>query len=212
MKLLDQIHERYVHDRRTRVLSEALAPLLPRQARVLDIGCGDGLVSRRIRERRPDLVIEGVDILARPIVHIPLRLFDGAHLPFPDRSFDAALLVDVLHHTADPLRLLREAVRVCAQRLVIKDHTRDGLWAGARLRFMDYVGNVRHGVSIPANYWPEKRWREAFAELNLVVEYWTNHVPLYPGWASWLFGNSLHFIAGLGRRGEGRGGAAGGAG
>jgi SAM-dependent methyltransferase len=197
MKLVEQVHGGYVYGRRTRVLSEALAGLIPGNARVLDIGCGDGLISRMIQDKRPDISIEGIDVLIRPNVYIPVRQFDGVHLPYDDNTFDVAMFVDVLHHTDNPSLLIRDAARVSRNLLLLKDHRRNGLLAGPTLRFMDWVGNERHGVRIPANYWPEKRWREAFASLDLSVTHWTDDVPLYPFWASWLFGRSLHFIASM---------------
>jgi len=195
MKLLDHVHEGYVHDRRTKVLSDAMAPLLPENGRVLDVGCGDGLISKIIREKRADIAVEGIDVLVRPNAHIPVKQFDGQHLPYTDVSFDAVMFIDVLHHTDDPGVLICEAARVSKSLLLFKDHARDGFLAGSTLRFMDWVGNTRHGVSIPANYWPEKLWRDTFAQLDLTVKYWTHDVPLYPRWASWVFGRSLHFIA-----------------
>ncbi|HLO13995.1 MAG TPA: class I SAM-dependent methyltransferase [Anaerolineales bacterium] len=195
IKLLDHIHEDYVHNRRTRILSDQIAPLLPKNGRVLDIGCGDGLLSRNIQEKRKDISIEGIDVLLRPKVHIPIKQFDGKHLPYANHSFAAVMFIDVLHHTDDPLVLLREAARVSRSLLVLKDHTRDGFLSGPTLRLMDWVGNARHGVAISANYWTEERWRHTFAALNLTVNYWTANVPLYPWWASWIFGRSLHFVA-----------------
>ncbi len=189
------MHEGYVHNRRAQVLSEAMAQLLPENGRVLDVGCGDGLISRLIWEKRADITVEGIDVLLRPKAHIPVKQFDGQHLPYADGSFDAVLFIDVLHHTDDPAVLIREAARVSGNVVLLKDHTRDGFLAGPTLRFMDGVGNARHGVSIPANYWPEKLWRETFAQLDLALNYWTRDLPLYPWWASWAFGRSLHFIA-----------------
>lgn len=194
---LNRIHESYVYARRVRVLSHIMASLLPKNSRVLDIGCGDGLISKSIQEKRADIKIEGIDVLLRPKAYISVKQFDGNHLPYADISFDAVMLVDVLHHADNPVMLIYEAVRVSKGLLLVKDHTRDGFFAEPILRFMDWVGNKRHGVSIPANYWPEKLWRETFARLNLTVNYWTKDVPLYPWWASWIFGRSLHFVASL---------------
>jgi SAM-dependent methyltransferase len=143
------------------------------------------------------VAIEGVDVLLRPDVRIPVRSFDGLRIPCPDRAFDAVLLVDVVHHAEEPEALLLETARVCRGVVLLKDHAREGFLAGPTLRFMDRVGNLRHGVDIPGNYWPEARWRETLPRLGLSIESWTADVPLYPAWAAWWFGRSLHFVARL---------------
>jgi SAM-dependent methyltransferase len=195
VRLLDTIHEGYVYDRRTKVLSDAIAKLVPENARVLDVGCGDGLISKMIKSKRSDISVEGFDVLLRPKTHIPVKKFDGGNIPFLDGSFDTVMFIDVLHHTMAPKVLLSEAVRVSKSHLIIKDHTLNGVFAGPRLRFMDLVGNARYRVSIPCNYWIEKQWRDIFQLMNLDICYWTQNIALYPWWADWLFGSSLHFIA-----------------
>jgi SAM-dependent methyltransferase len=160
------LHEKLVFNRRIRVLAGHLAPLIPPKARVLDIGCGDGSIDRLILEQRPDVSIEGLDVLVRPHTHIPVEPFDGSTIPYPDATFDAVTLVDVLHHTVDPLILLREARRV-GKLILIKDHFREGFLAGLTLRFMDWVGNAHHGVILPYNYWTRKQWAEGLESLGL---------------------------------------------
>ncbi len=196
MKLLAELHGALVFDRRTRVLSERLAALLPEGARVLDVGCGNGLIDSLIAERRPDVTITGVDLILRPETHIPVTRFDGQRIPFDDGVFDVVMFVDVLHHTEDPELLLAEARRVANRAVVLKDHTRDGVLAGPTLRFMDWVGNAPHGIPLPYNYWPERRWREAFEHLSLSPATWRGALGLYPPPANWL-DRSLHFIARL---------------
>ncbi len=197
MKPLARLHGALVFDRRTRVLSERLAQLLPAGARVLDVGCGDGLIDRLIGQRRPDVAITGLDLIVRPETQIPVTAFDGTHIPFGNDSFDIVMFVDVLHHTHDPETLLREARRVARRAVVLKDHTRDGVLAGPTLRFMDWVGNAPHGIPLPYNYWPERRWRQAFKRIGLSPAIWLDRLGLYPVPASWWFDRSLHFIARL---------------
>lgn len=197
MSLLGDLHGEVVFQRRVRVLSAALSDLIPDAATVLDVGCGDGLIDRLIGERRPDLTISGVDVMVRPATHIPVEPFDGQTLPLGDGSLDVVMLVDVLHHADDPERLLGEALRVARAAVVVKDHTLDGVLAGPTLRFMDWVGNAPHGVALPYNYWPERRWREAFARLGVEPTVWIGRLKLYPPPASWLFDRSLQFIARL---------------
>jgi SAM-dependent methyltransferase len=135
--------------------------------------------------------------LVRDHTHIPVAPFDGVTIPHAAGSFDTVLFVDVLHHTADPMVLLREARRVTRQSIVIKDHLRDGFFAGMVLGFMDWVGNKKHGVVLPYNYWSRQQWLDAFQELGLTIVTWMNDLKLYPVPADWVFGRSLHFIARL---------------
>jgi SAM-dependent methyltransferase len=194
MNLIDRLHDGYVHSRRSRQLCDHLSELIPDGARVLDVGCGDGLLGKMILGNRPDVDLQGIDILIRDHPAVPVSCFDGRVIPHADLSFDVVMFVDVLHHTEDPMILLREAVRVAAHGVLIKDHTQDGLLADLTLRFMDYVGNARHSVNLPYNYWPENRWLQAFHELGLTGQSWQNDLKLYPQPADWVFGRSLHFI------------------
>jgi SAM-dependent methyltransferase len=145
--------------------------------------------------RRPDLQWTAIDTLARPKTHVPVQLFDGGLLPFADKEFDLVLFVDVLHHASDPMLLLREAVRVARINILIKDHLRQGMLANTTLRFMDWVGNAGWGVELPYNYWSGAEWNAAQDELQLETEEKRVALGLYPWWANWWFGRSLHFIA-----------------
>lgn len=195
--MIGQLHGRYVFQRRVRVIREHLVEMIPQGATVLDIGCGDGLIDKLILEGRPDISLEGIDVALRPKVHIPAVSFDGKVIPHPDKSFDAVIFVDVLHHTVDPTILIREAQRVARKCILIKDHNRTGLAAGLTLRFMDWVGNAPHEVILTYNYWPERRWCEVFAQLGLTVTEYRTTLGLYPISVQWLFERSLHFIARL---------------
>ena len=200
MSAIDHIHGSYVHPRRVQVLADHIAALLSPGASVLDVGCGDGLLASEVSHRRPDITVTGVDILVRPSVKFPVKAFDGQSIPYEDKTFDSVLFVDVLHHTHDPLVLLREAKRVAKTELVIKDHTMDRPLSGPILRFMDRVGNERHGVESVYNYWPTARWRAAFSELGLSVQDWIASPSIYPWPASLIFARNLHFMARLSPR------------
>lgn len=210
MSLLARLHERFVFRRRVRVLGELVAELVPPDASVLDVGCGDGSIARAVARQRPDVAVRGLDVLVRPDAAIPVEPFDGVTIPRADGSVDAVLLVDVLHHTDDPERLLGEALRVARRAVVIKDHTREGLLAGLTLRLMDWVGNAPHGVALPYNYWRRERWHEAFRRLGAAPAVWVDRLRLYPPPASWLFDRSLHFVARLEPAARGRTAGAGG--
>lgn len=198
MSLVGGLHAGLIFPRRIRVLARHIAPLVPRGATVLDVGCGDGLLGRTIRNERPDLALTGMDVLVRPRTHIPVREFDGLTIPMGDRAVDVILLVDVLHHADNPIRLLTEAARVARQAIIIKDHMQSGWIDRQTLRLMDWTGNAAHGVALPYNYWSAQEWTLALQRIGAAIEVWNTDLGLYPWPASAFFDRSLHFVARVG--------------
>ena len=191
------IHSKGFLRRRVRALSTAIAPLLPRSARILDVGCGDGLLAEELLRARPDLRIEGVDVLIRDGTPIPVRQFDGKRLPFPDDQFDATMAVDVFHHAQDPAALLAEMKRVSRDMIVIKDHLAHGFPSRLVLRAMDWVGNAPHGVRLPYNYWTETEWRVVWARTGIRPTAMIRRLDLYAFPLSVICDADLHFLATL---------------
>jgi SAM-dependent methyltransferase len=189
------LHDRGILHRRVTALASAIAPLLPESARVLDVGCGDGLLDQALLDVRPDLRIEGVDVLVRPHTAIPIREFDGSHLPFAAGEFDVAMAIDVFHHAADAQLLMGEMKRVARGSLVIKDHFLHGLPSELILRAMDWVGNSRHDVRLPFSYWSEAEWRSAWGRCGIRPVSILRQLRLYPFPLSLIFERDLHFIA-----------------
>jgi SAM-dependent methyltransferase len=194
---LDRLHEQLILTRRVRVLVRHLARTVPSGTTLLDVGSGDGAVAHALMQARPDVRAEGIDVLVREGTHIPVRAFDGRHIPLADGSVGTVLLVDVLHHADDPASLLREAARVARDAVIVKDHLADGVLAVPTLRFMDRVGNARHGVRLPYRYLRRAEWNEAIAGAGLRVDSWEGELGLYPRPAGWIFDRGLHFLARL---------------
>jgi SAM-dependent methyltransferase len=193
--LLNHVHNSVVFGRRVEVLSRTLAEFIPTGGRVLDLGCGDGSIAWQLMAQRPDLTVEGVDVLIRPKTHIPVTQFDGGPLPFADNSFDYVTIVDVLHHTDDPAAVLAEAVRVARSGVVLQDHLLEGIGAGVTLRLMDWVGNRGHDVVLPYNYLTRERWNAVFGQAGAKPVRRSESLGLYPAPLSWAFERQLHFVA-----------------
>jgi SAM-dependent methyltransferase len=191
-----RLHKAYGPARRVRVLCEHFEPMIPDGATLLDVGCGDGAIDARLAEQRSDLDVRGLDVCVREGARIPVEPFDGRTIPYDDDGVDVVLMADVLHHVEDPEHLLGEAARVARQCVLIKDHLVAGPFANSLLNFMDQAANRRYGLTV-YEYWPERRWREAFERLGLTVEAWSDRIHLYPAPADWIFGRSLHFVAKL---------------
>lgn len=194
---IESLHESYVKSRRLTVLARHFAELIPDGSTVLDVGAGDGGLAAAIIARKPNLIFKGIDTLVRKETQIPVEVFDGRNIPSENQTTDYVLFSDVLHHTEDPMILLREAARVARRGVMIKDHLVRGLLARPTLRFMDKVGNRRFGVKLPHNYWSPKQWDAAFEELRFERNEYLTQLGLYPMWANWWFGRGLHFIARL---------------
>jgi ubiquinone/menaquinone biosynthesis C-methylase UbiE len=88
---------------------------------VLDIGAGDGAVLSELERRGLGNELHAIEISGSGIERIKQRnlkslktvqSFDGYTLPFPDNSFDTALLTHVLEHVEHERLLLREIRRV----------------------------------------------------------------------------------------------------
>ena len=81
---------------------------LPPAVRVLDAGCGEGVL---VEEYRSRLAIEGVD---ENYSSARVRSASILALPYPDASFDRAMCLDVLEHLTfeDQPRALGELFRI----------------------------------------------------------------------------------------------------
>lgn len=152
---------------RARRLPSFLAPHIPKGGHVLDIGSGNGHIASRMGADGGAASVCGVDVLLQPDPQIPTTAFDGEHLPHADNTFDLVTLIDVLHHTKHPERLLAEAVRVSRCRVLIKDHD----WVTALDRWIlalsDYIGNKPYGVALPYTFLRMEDWAALFDRLAL---------------------------------------------
>jgi len=101
------------------VFLQWLAP--PAGLRWLDIGCGSGAFTELIVARCAPAAIAGIDpseaqiayARTRPGAHLTeFRQGDAMTLPFPDASFDAAVMALVIFFVPDPAKGLAEMVRV----------------------------------------------------------------------------------------------------
>lgn len=87
--------------------------------RVLDLGAGEGYVGEALARRGAAVTLADVADFHR--VPLPfVRLDEAAPLPFAPDAFTDVVLVFVLHHAADPARVLAEALRVAPRAYVLE--------------------------------------------------------------------------------------------
>jgi SAM-dependent methyltransferase len=82
----------------------------------------------------------------------------GHRLPFAENTFDCVLITDVLHHTDNPLEILKEAKRVSRRYVLIKDHYGSNPKDFSRLKFADYIGNKPYGIRLPYGFLTRNEW------------------------------------------------------
>lgn len=136
----------------------ALAGLdLPTAARVLDVGCGTGSVPRFLWERRPDLVVEGMDpsevmlAQARALdAHTTYFRGDAAAIDRPDGHYQAVTTFYTTRNFADLRPALAELLRVIepgGSLLVLDSFPPTRRWVGAAQRA--WLGHVVPWVVAP---------------------------------------------------------------
>ena len=143
-------------------ISNNLAKHIGRAESILDVGCGTGLLTTEVGKKVGATRLAGVDVAPRAEAFIDVKMYDGFHLPFEDRSFDAVMIVDVLHHCEDATQVLRECVRVAKNAVAIKDHFSFGKLSAATLLFMDRFGNWRESVAVRGTYFSPSEWVTMF--------------------------------------------------
>ncbi|MBE0645614.1 MAG: methyltransferase domain-containing protein [Bacteroidetes bacterium] len=84
---------------------------------VLDAGCGVGGTSAALHARGADVIAvdcnaDRLDALNESLPDVETAMTDLTSLPYPDASFDAIVLQDVLEHVASPAEVLMEISRV----------------------------------------------------------------------------------------------------
>ena len=97
---------------------DVIASLVPRGARVLDLGCGDGAMLAYLKKTRActgyGVEIDDANVLAcvkRGVNVMQLNLDEGLTM-FDDGSFDVVLQIDTLQHLRNAEIMLRETARV----------------------------------------------------------------------------------------------------
>ena len=68
-----------------------VASVLPSQANVLDVGCGNGFIAHHLQGLLGTTVV-GLDVGSNTAARIKYLPYDGRHFPVKDESFDAVLL------------------------------------------------------------------------------------------------------------------------
>jgi 2-polyprenyl-3-methyl-5-hydroxy-6-metoxy-1,4-benzoquinol methylase len=132
-----------------REAAELLDLAAPRS--LLDLGCGEGVLTERWAARDPGCETLGVDLPdprlaahwvgrdARP--NLRFTAMQAEALDFPDASFELVAATEVLEHVRDPAAVLNEMARVSARWLLVSV-PREPLWRVLNLLRGAYVADL----------------------------------------------------------------------
>jgi len=144
---------------------------------ILDVGCGEGVLTHEWAGRLGDGRIVGVDLddpllsaqwQQRQSPNLEYRVMKGERLDFANNEFDTASAIEVLEHVSDPEMVLSEMAR-CAERWIIVSVPREPLWRitnVARGAYWRELGNTPGHV----NHWSSNGFRKLLSRYGTVVE------------------------------------------
>jgi len=130
---------------------------------VLDVGCGEGVLTHEWAQRLGDGRIVGIDLEdpklraeweKRRRANLEYRVEEATRLSFSGGEFDMVTAIEVLEHVPDPEATVAEMARV-AERWLLASVPREPLWRGlnmARGAYWGALGNTPGHV----NHWSKR--------------------------------------------------------
>ena len=144
---------------------------------VLDIGCGEGVLTLEWAERLGDGRVVGVDLddpklraewAARTRPNLEFRVEEATSLSFRDDEFDMVAAIELLEHVPDPEATVAEMARVARSRL-LASVPREPLWRAlnmARGAYLRDLGNTPGHV----NHWSKRAFVSLLSRYGTVEE------------------------------------------
>jgi 2-polyprenyl-3-methyl-5-hydroxy-6-metoxy-1,4-benzoquinol methylase len=144
---------------------------------VLDVGCGEGVLTVQWADRLADGRVVGIDLddpklraewekRARP--NLEFRAEEATSLSFADDEFDLACAIEVLEHVPEPEATLAEMARTARRHLLVSV-PREPLWRGlnmARGAYLRDLGNTPGHV----NHWSKQAFVSLMARYGTVEQ------------------------------------------
>jgi 2-polyprenyl-3-methyl-5-hydroxy-6-metoxy-1,4-benzoquinol methylase len=144
---------------------------------ILDVGCGEGVLTAAWAERLGDGRVVGIDLedpklraewAARTRANLEFRAEEATSLSFDDGEFDMAAAIEVLEHVPAPEATVAEMARV-ARRWLLVSVPREPLWRGlnvARGAYLRDFGNTPGHV----NHWSKRAFVSLLSRYGTVEE------------------------------------------
>lgn len=150
---------------RAKLIAETYKNWFKPHDKVLDIGCGTGVVSMFLANKF-SLALTGCDIDRYLIKKIPFKKMHSAtRLPSKSGWYNVAMFNDVLHHTMyqNQSRLIKDSLRV--SRVVLIFELKPTLLG----KLLDFILNKIHNLrmDVPFTYRSEPEWIKLFKDMKV---------------------------------------------
>jgi ubiquinone/menaquinone biosynthesis C-methylase UbiE len=144
---------------------------------LLDIGCGEGVLTYQWAEKLGDKRIVGLDLPdeklqaeweTRQRPNLEYVTMPAENLPFDADEFDVATAIEVLEHVPDPEHTVAEMAR-CAKRHLLVSVPREPIWRMVNMARGSYIkdwGNTPGHL----NHWSKRSFVELLSKHGTVVE------------------------------------------
>jgi 2-polyprenyl-3-methyl-5-hydroxy-6-metoxy-1,4-benzoquinol methylase len=158
-----------------RDLAELFARASPES--VLDVGCGEGVLTYKWARELGDRRVVGLDLpdpkleaewSSRRRQNLEFRTGTADRLPFADGEFDLASAIETLEHVPDPAAAVAEMARVTAGHLLVSV-PREPLWRAlnvGRGAYLRQLGNTPGHV----NHWSKRGLERLIEPHGQVIE------------------------------------------
>jgi len=144
---------------------------------VLDVGCGEGVLTCDWADRLGDGRIVGIDLDdpklrtewdKRSRANLEYRVEEATRLSFGDDEFDAATAIEVLEHVPEPEATVAEMARVAGRWLLVSV-PREPLWRGLNIARGSYWGGLGNTPG-HVNHWSKRSFHSMLSRYGTVEE------------------------------------------
>ena len=158
-----------------RSLDELFGTATP--ASILDIGCGEGVITREWAGRIAPGRVVGVDLddphlheewERSPVANVEYRVMQGERLDFADGEFEMVSAIEVLEHVDHPEQVLAEMAR-CSSRWMLVSVPREPIWRAtnmARGAYLRSLGNTPGHL----NHWSSRSFLTLLEKYGTILE------------------------------------------
>jgi len=167
-----------IYERAAIKMCQSSQPFIEKGAKILDLGCGSAIIGKTFQDFFKAEIL-GIDIVDKRVEKISFQIYDGKNIPFPENSFDLVLINYVLHHSQDPIALLKEAKRV-SKKIIIFEDLPEGFFSKIYCKLHQLSFDKLFGNSSKTSFKTEKNWEKIFKEvgLNIIFKKRINNFPV----------------------------------